>query len=466
MDLPLFLERDLVSVVHSQPLFSGQTLVIARNENSDLLPLSKECSQEFFENVFDANGPLWRTYDETRMGVRPFNSKHVHFVAGRMYFSRNVEKRFMRNPGIEKTFSWHSKNGLVETSPLSIENLLLMASFPFDAVGQAIDMALFALYAEQKLRAFPSFSQQATHFVSEHAGRISNPVAVSEAAQEGAVRSMQYSFVSSLASAFKTPLVTSSAWQSCEAEQLYALLSENKVDEAVERFGFHSESPYDVSIPRFQENPASAMRLMQPAPKDKYARWRENAKMVCSRYLSVLRNTYIEVSHRTGVGTPVFHARISELPLILGDSSKWSDVLAERKKRFDAHSWQSTPAVLVFSDKKWFDLPHSDGVVSGKPAGAPFSVTAECVFVNEDSDYEKNVNGKIIVSHSFSPRLSTLFKDAVGVVSETGGALSHSAIIARELRIPCIVQTHNISSLIQGRTLIMDGKTGSIRMHP
>jgi phosphoenolpyruvate synthase/pyruvate phosphate dikinase len=57
-----------------------------------------------------------------------------------------------------------------------------------------------------------------------------------------------------------------------------------------------------------------------------------------------------------------------------------------------------------------------------------------------------------------------LFATVSGVVADSGGILSHCAIVAREFRLPAVVGTHVGTSLIRdGMTLTVDGTKGVVR---
>ncbi|HQT44925.1 MAG TPA: PEP-utilizing enzyme, partial [Candidatus Micrarchaeota archaeon] len=68
------------------------------------------------------------------------------------------------------------------------------------------------------------------------------------------------------------------------------------------------------------------------------------------------------------------------------------------------------------------------------------------------------------ISDTFSPDLTTIYKGSLGVVSKVGGRLAHSAIIAREMGIPCIVQVSGFECIIEGNLLEIDGKKGLVRI--
>ncbi len=100
--------------------------------------------------------------------------------------------------------------------------------------------------------------------------------------------------------------------------------------------------------------------------------------------------------------------------------------------------------------------------IAGVSVGGKGIAQGPAVFISAKADYSKNVAGKIIVSDSFSPNLALLYKNAKGVVSKSGGQLAHSAIIAREMDLPAIVQVQNFELIAEGQMLRIDGKTGKI----
>jgi phosphohistidine swiveling domain-containing protein len=71
--------------------------------------------------------------------------------------------------------------------------------------------------------------------------------------------------------------------------------------------------------------------------------------------------------------------------------------------------------------------------------------------------------GDILVCVTTSPPWTALFSIAGGVITDTGGLLSHSAICAREYAIPCVVGTGVATSTIaDGSAITMDGSTGRV----
>jgi len=74
-----------------------------------------------------------------------------------------------------------------------------------------------------------------------------------------------------------------------------------------------------------------------------------------------------------------------------------------------------------------------------------------------------NFEGKILVTKQTDPGWTIVFPLLKGLIVERGGMLSHAAIVARELNIPCIVGVDNATTFIQdGSHIQMDLDKGEI----
>ena len=77
----------------------------------------------------------------------------------------------------------------------------------------------------------------------------------------------------------------------------------------------------------------------------------------------------------------------------------------------------------------------------------------------------KMKNGEILVSATTAPDLMDAFRKASAVVTDVGGMLSHAAITARELNIPCIVGTSYATKLLKdGDFVEVDAEKGVVRI--
>ncbi len=73
--------------------------------------------------------------------------------------------------------------------------------------------------------------------------------------------------------------------------------------------------------------------------------------------------------------------------------------------------------------------------------------------------------GDVIVAETTAPPWTPLFATAAAVVTDTGGVLSHCAVVAREYGIPAVVGTAIATSVIaDGMTIEVDGDAGIVRI--
>jgi pyruvate,water dikinase len=64
-----------------------------------------------------------------------------------------------------------------------------------------------------------------------------------------------------------------------------------------------------------------------------------------------------------------------------------------------------------------------------------------------------------------TPAWTPLFAVAAGIVTETGGALSHPAITAREYGIPAVMAVRQATTRIRdGQTISIDGAAGTVSL--
>lgn len=72
--------------------------------------------------------------------------------------------------------------------------------------------------------------------------------------------------------------------------------------------------------------------------------------------------------------------------------------------------------------------------------------------------------GEILVAPSTDPGWTPLFLKAAGLIVETGGYLSHGAIVAREFALPAVVNLPGVVDLLaDGEEVEVDGYSGTVR---
>jgi pyruvate,water dikinase len=75
--------------------------------------------------------------------------------------------------------------------------------------------------------------------------------------------------------------------------------------------------------------------------------------------------------------------------------------------------------------------------------------------------------GAILVAPSTDPAWTPIFLKAGALVMETGGYISHGAIVAREFGVPAVVNLPGILSRVRhGDLMEIDGNRGTVRRWP
>lgn len=73
--------------------------------------------------------------------------------------------------------------------------------------------------------------------------------------------------------------------------------------------------------------------------------------------------------------------------------------------------------------------------------------------------------GEVLVAVTTMPAWTPLFGTAAAVVTETGGVLSHCAIVAREYGVPAVVGVHGATRAIRtGQRVTVDGASGTVTL--
>ncbi|HEY8825117.1 MAG TPA: PEP/pyruvate-binding domain-containing protein [Candidatus Limnocylindria bacterium] len=84
--------------------------------------------------------------------------------------------------------------------------------------------------------------------------------------------------------------------------------------------------------------------------------------------------------------------------------------------------------------------------------------------IRDQTDFGKFKAGDVLVCQASNVSWVPLFASAAAVVTEVGGALSHAAVVAREIGVPAVVGTGiALSTLVDGEPLEVDGSAGIVR---
>ncbi len=196
-----------------------------------------------------------------------------------------------------------------------------------------------------------------------------------------------------------------------------------------------------------------------------YLGLRESAKHHLLRGYAVIRETLLELDRRFDLRGGIFFLLPEELPNLLSGADLRPRILQRQKRRKLALSLP-VPDVLFSDDLQAIGRPvpisgaselKGTPVSAGVCEGAALVVTEPTLAAAED--------GFILVCPSTDPAWVPLFLKARGLVMETGGVLSHGAIVARELALPAVAGVSQACQRLRtGQKVRVDGSTGIVHV--
>ena len=154
-------------------------------------------------------------------------------------------------------------------------------------------------------------------------------------------------------------------------------------------------------------------------------------------------------------------------------------LVAQRRAELEAQSKVIPPPVigeppppnddpLGAAFAKMFGVPpepsRDPDVITGIGASAG-TTQGPARVVRNLSEASKVQPGDVLVCEMTMPPWTPLFSTVSAVAADTGGVLSHCAIVSREYRLPCVVASVVGTSVIKdGMMLTVNGSTGIVRI--
>ena len=218
---------------------------------------------------------------------------------------------------------------------------------------------------------------------------------------------------------------------------------------------------------------AAEAKLTGPA-RDAAGRWadrlrtylglREAGKHYLMLGYAVIRRALVELDTRFKLQGGVFYLLPAELDELLAGADL-SARIAERKRRRRVELGLEVPPALFSDDLDAVGRPAPvpegatllEGIaLSAGTAEAPALVLTEPTAASPGEPY-------ILVCPSTDPAWVPLFAEAAGLVMETGGVLSHGAIVAREFGLPAVAGLPDATRRLRtGQRLRVDGGRGTV----
>jgi len=278
-----------------------------------------------------------------------------------------------------------------------------------------------------------------------------------------------------------------------------AELAAGRLDRAtfLARFGHHGNDEMELSAPRWREDPSTLEdtgRFVSPSreklsTEDRLRResrlnaaqrallhddvqrvhdflgLREAAKHYLLLGYALIRKSLLELDRRFELQGGIFYLTPSELPQLV-QGADLSATIAQRRRRRTVALGLELPPVLFSDDLEAIGrpvAPEGTQVLSGIPLSS--GVAEGPALVLEHPQMTQATDRFILVCPSTNPAWVPLFVRAAGLVMETGGVLSHGAIVAREFGLPAVAGLPGVlRRLHTGQRIRVDGNQGTVTL--
>jgi pyruvate,water dikinase len=270
--------------------------------------------------------------------------------------------------------------------------------------------------------------------------------------------------------------------------------------EFLAKFGHRGHREMELAAPRWSEDPAAVDRLVaahgrEPAAGEEPAAvWervageakltgskrsllgkeferllsflvlREVGKHELMRGYALIRRVLLEMDCRHGLSGGVFFLSPAELPALVRGDDLTGRVAERRRLRALSLGLELPP--VIFSDDleaigRPVPLPTGAELLKGVPLSA--GVAEGPALVLEEPAEPPDGEPFVLVCPTTDPAWVPLFARACGLVMETGGVLSHGAIVAREFGLPAVAGLPGVLRRLRtGQRLRVDGSRGEV----
>ena len=222
---------------------------------------------------------------------------------------------------------------------------------------------------------------------------------------------------------------------------------------------------------RFQPLRATVLNLIIQARR--VSALREDTHYAMTLPMPILRRALLELGRRLAeagileAAEDVFHLRFDELESIDGVWPPPADIAEELRKaarrRADRrHELERAGTPLMDLPSLTGPQPGGDVLVVGTP-GSPGVAEGPVRIVRDPAAFGSLRPGEVLVAPYTNPSWTPLFTRAAAVVVDTGAAMSHAAIVAREYGVPAVMGTGDgTRRLSDGQWVRVDGGRGQV----
>lgn len=275
------------------------------------------------------------------------------------------------------------------------------------------------------------------------------------------------------------------------------------VDGFLSRFGHLSDSGTDFSSTTWRELPQAVLQMVidYPIAEEKvsskvalseleirppgrwllapifhraqdYAHHREAVSWVYTRGTALFHEYFLALGEhfaRRGVlqsPEDIFYLDLGEVREMVATPSgerSYAEPVRERKREMEEYADIDLPP-LIYGDYAPPLEVHAAGALTGMGTSMG-EYTGPVRVVRGIQDFDKVQQGDVLTIPYSDVSWTPLFARAGAVISESGGILAHSSIVAREYGIPAVVSVDGATQLPEGALVTVDGYNGVVQVH-
>lgn len=181
---------------------------------------------------------------------------------------------------------------------------------------------------------------------------------------------------------------------------------------------------------------------------------REQLRDISSHVYYLIRRHVLGIADRRGLGDSIFFQTYQEI---------FSDTrtnIQHNREIYESYRHFQSPNEIGSGFR--FDRRRQSGEMQGI-AASPGAFSAAAFVAKNVEEASRMPRGRILVCPYTDPGWTAVLDRAGGVVTETGGLLSHAAIICREYGIPAVLGVENATTRIaDGANLVIHGSEGRV----
>ncbi len=212
-------------------------------------------------------------------------------------------------------------------------------------------------------------------------------------------------------------------------------------------------------------SPKFALYSLSLLYNQKYFVIRENMRYHSDLFLEQFRKLYLEIGRRwkadgkLKTAQDVVYLTKEEVEEACTRGVSFREKAEKRKREYKQYRTLKTPEVITDDTRLQpaAPLPREDTFVLTGEAASPGSVSGPARVIHNPRDVLAFQKGEILVAEYTDPSWTPVLSGAAGIVLEAGGFLSHGSIVAREYRIPALIQVSGAVDRIRtGDLLALD----------